>query len=118
MPDGIGDRVAEAASHAPSLQPGLLDALCSTYAGLLRRQRTAVSAFVRWASPSRRTFDFAWLPPGKEVLLSEDRPISVEPSSPAYDAIRKMAATVELNPYEREIQYGYPYVVGFRDGVE
>jgi hypothetical protein len=23
-----------------------------------------------------------------------------------------MAATVELNPYEREIQYGYPYVIG------
>jgi len=28
-----------------------------------------------------------------------------------------MAATVELNPYEREIQYGYPYVIGYRDGT-
>ena len=25
-------------------------------------------------------------------------------------------STLELNPYEREVQYGYPYIVGFADG--
>jgi very-short-patch-repair endonuclease len=27
-----------------------------------------------------------------------------------------MMATIELNPYERELQYGYPYILGYIDG--
>jgi very-short-patch-repair endonuclease len=28
-----------------------------------------------------------------------------------------MAATIELNPYERELMYGYPYVIGRKNGI-
>jgi very-short-patch-repair endonuclease len=31
---------------------------------------------------------------------------------PLFDAIHKMHGTARLNPYEREVLYGYPYVVG------
>lgn len=40
----------------------------------------------------------------------------VRRNSPLFDAVHKMHATAELNPYEREVMYGYPYVVGRLDG--
>jgi very-short-patch-repair endonuclease len=34
-----------------------------------------------------------------------------------HTAINKMMATIELNPYERELLYGYPYLVGYVQDV-
>jgi len=94
----------------------LIEALTSTYAELVKRQRTASAAFVRWQSPTRRAHEFAWIPVGEEVIIRSGRPLVLEQSSAAFEATHKMAATVELNPFEREILYGYPYVIGYRDG--
>ena len=41
----------------------------------------------------------------------------IDPSNPAHESINKMMATIELNPYERELLYGYPYIVGQIDGI-
>ena len=98
-------------------EPTLLEALTSTYAELVKRQRTASAAFVRWASPTRRAHEFAWVPAGEEAIIQTARPLVLEQSDAAFQATRKMAATVELNPFEREILYGYPYVIGYREGV-
>jgi KaiC/GvpD/RAD55 family RecA-like ATPase len=106
----------EEGSLGPTMNPGLVEALTSAYASLMRRQRTASAAFVRWISPNRRAHEFAWIAPGEEQLIRRGKSLLVDQSDAAYDAIRKMSATVELNPYEREIQYGYPYLVGHRDG--
>jgi AAA domain-containing protein len=99
------------------MKPGLVEALATAYAALVKRQRTASSAFVRWSSAHRRAHEFAWMEPGREELISGGREIKIGPGSPIHDAINKMMATAELNPYERELLYGYPYIVGQVDGV-
>ncbi len=45
------------------------------------------------------------------------RRLVISGSSPIHGGIQKMMATMELNPYERELQYGYPYIVGQADGI-
>jgi very-short-patch-repair endonuclease/GTPase SAR1 family protein len=55
--------------------------------------------------------------PGDEVLISRGDEIRIPPSSPLHDSIQKMMATIELNPYERELLYGYPYLVGQNEDV-
>ena len=52
----------------------------------------------------------------REVLMREGQAIPIPRESTIFDSIQKMHATGELNPYEREILYGYPYVVGRIDG--
>ena len=96
----------------------LISHLCQAYAHLLRRQRTASSAFVNWRDQTRRGHEFIWLGGAfaKEILIREGRAIRVPGGSLISGSIRKMHATGELNPYEREILYGYPYVVGRIDG--
>ena len=42
--------------------------------------------------------------------------VVIAPSSPIYASVQKMMATIELNPYERELRYGYPYVIGQLNG--
>lgn len=101
----------------PQIQPGLVEALTSAYATLIKRQRTASAAFVRWTSAHRRAHEFCWIEDGPEVLMSAGKEIRVPSADPIYDSIRKMMATIELNPYERELLYGYPYIVGHLDGV-
>jgi len=66
------------------LTSGLLEALCHTYADLLRRQRTAASPLVNWTHTTK--------------------------------SIHKMYGTAKLDPYEREILYGFSYVIGRRKG--
>ena len=97
---------------------GLLSHLCQAYAHLLRRQRTASSAFVNWQDQTRRGHEFVWLGGAfdREVLMRDGRAIRIPRESTIFDSIQKMHATGELNPYEREILYGYPYVVGRIDG--
>jgi len=99
------------------LIPGLVEALASAYATLIKRQRTASAAFVRWTAAHRRASEFCWMPPGAETLLTSGKKIRIAADDPNHDAIAKMMATIELNPYERELLYGYPYVVGHVGGV-
>ncbi len=101
---------------APDLQPGLVEELTAAYASLLRQQRTASAAYVRWVNAHSRAHEFAWLEPGKETLFSSGEGVVFLPSSVIYSAVQKMMSTIELNPYERELRYGYPYVVGQVNG--
>lgn len=108
----------ESAAQA-ALAPGFLEALCHTYADLLRRQRTAASPLVNWThTTSRRSHDFVWLGGSfaNEQLLRHDRPLVVSPGHPVFELVHKMYGTAKLNPYEREVLYGYPYVVGRHKG--
>lgn len=100
------------------LADGLLKALCKAYAQLMRRQRTASAAFVTWQRDTRRSHEFAWLGGAfdRETLMRDGRELSVTRQSLIFDSVQKMHATAQLNPYEREILYGYPYVVGRMDG--
>lgn len=100
------------------LKPGLLPALARVYADILRHQGRTTTQFVRWAKEGRRTHEFAWLGGelAAETLLSGKGTIKVSRRSPLFDAVQKMHAASTLNPYEREVFYGYPYVVGRRDG--
>jgi len=55
--------------------------------------------------------------PGREEVMTSGRDITVGLGSAIHDPLNKMIATVQLNPYERELLYGYPYVIGQVDGV-
>ena len=44
-------------------------------------------------------------------------PLLITSDSRVHPNIQKMMATMELNPYERELQYGYPYVIGKLGGT-
>jgi len=104
-------------ARTPDIKAGLVEALATAYATLIKRQRTASAAFVRWSSPHSRAHEFAWLEPGRESLMSVGSDLTIPPSSAIHDSINKMMATLQLNPYERELLYGYPYVTGHVEGV-
>ena len=99
------------------MEPGLLRALASAYANLLKRQRTAASAFVRWATANARSNEFSWCSQGIESFFQFNKELAVESDDPGYASVKKMMATAELNPYEREIRYGYPFIVGYAEGT-
>lgn len=101
--------------NKPNLEEGLVEALTSAYASILKLQRITSSAYVRW-NDSSRAHEFAWLPAGEEMLETKGSEAVILPSSPIYPSINKMMTTLELNPYEREVQYGYPYIIGFIEG--
>jgi len=101
----------------PEVPETLVKALTTAYATLIKRQRNASSAFVRWSSPHRRSHEFSWMDEGTEVLMFEGRDISIGPLSATFESLNKMMTTIELNPYERELLYGYPYVIGQVEGV-
>ena len=101
----------------PEIAPGLVEALTAAYAELIKRQRTASAAFVRWTAQHQRATEFCWLENRPELLISSAKEVRVSPQDPLYESIRKMMATIELNPYERELLYGYPYVVGQIDAT-
>ena len=61
------------------MKPGLVEALATAYAALIRRQRTASSAFVRWSSAHARAHEFAWMEPGREELMTSGCDIQVGP---------------------------------------
>jgi len=111
-PAAQGKSAELSSDNQPIIQPGLVEALTIAYATLVKRQRTASSAFVRWSTSHQRAHEFAWLQSGNEILMTNGKEIRVPPSSAIYDSIQKMMATIELNPYERELLYGYPYLVG------
>lgn len=94
--------------------PEFRAALCKTYADLLRRQRTAATPFARWSRATKREHEFVWLGPAIDdvPLLGKAKAFKVSPSDSLWEAVHKMYGTAMLNPYEREILFGYPYVVG------
>ena len=101
----------------PEFQTGLVEALTGAYAALLKTQRTASSAYVRWTTANKRSHEFSWLEAGNETLLTGNGSLAIPSDSGIHASVQKMMATLKLNPYERELQYGYPYVVGQSHGV-
>jgi len=101
----------------PEFQTGLVEALTGAYAALLKTQRTASSAYVRWTTANKRSHEFSWLEAGNETLLTGNGSLAIPSDSGIHASVQKMMATLKLNPYERELQYGYPYVVGQSQGV-
>ena len=89
--------------------------LCHVYADVLSRQGNSSASYARWPEATRRANDFVWLDADRgpeQLFMKEGSSISFKPSDAAYEQIHKMFGTLELNPYERELVYGYPYVVG------
>jgi very-short-patch-repair endonuclease len=113
----LAEQSRRSSDRLPKIRSGLVEALTRAYASFVKRQRTASAAFVRWSSPHRRAHEFTWIDSGDEVLMSTGDDITVSEESSAYDSIHKMMSTIALNPYERELLYGYPYVIGQIDGV-
>ena len=101
-----------------SLPQGFLQALTRAYAQVLRRQGRTTTPFVRWSRVTNRAHDFAWLGgvESREVLLHGAGCLKISRTSPLFEAVHKMHATASLNPYEREVLYGYPYVIGRHEG--
>ena len=100
----------------PELKEGLVESLTAAYAMLLKRQRTASAAYVRWTAAHSRSHEFAWIDKPVEPLLLNSGSFKVELDSPIFTSIQRMKATIELNPYERELQYGFPYLIGYVNG--
>jgi very-short-patch-repair endonuclease len=96
------------------LDPQFRTALCLTYADLLRRQQTAASPFAQWSRATRRQHEFVWLggPLDHVPLMGRHAEFSVAPGDDLYDSVHKMYGTANLNPYEREVLFGFPYVIG------
>lgn len=96
----------------------LIHSVAKAYADLLRRQRSASSAFVSWQKDTKRSHEFLWVGSSgdRETLMRDGREMRVTRTSPLFDGVHKMHATAELNPYEREVLYGYPYVIGRLNG--
>src|SRR5579859_3088118 len=101
-----------------TLRDGLLHALTRTYAQVLGRQGRTTTPFVRWSKVTNRAHDFTWLGgiESQELLLRGRGPLQVHRGSTLFELVQKMHATASLNPYEREVLYGYPYVIGRHDG--
>jgi very-short-patch-repair endonuclease len=93
----------------------LLEALCRTYADVLRRQRTAASPLAKWTKATNRSHEFVWLGGAFErdlLMLSGGKSLVFSPGDALFEPVHKMYGTARLNPYEREVLYGYPYLVG------
>jgi len=111
---GFDRGVAMPEEQGTQLTPAFLQTLCRTYADLLRRQRTATSAFAKWSQATRRQHEFVWLGPSISAapFVGGGDSLAVRPGDALWDSVHKMYGTASLNPYEREILFGYPYVVG------
>jgi very-short-patch-repair endonuclease len=107
-----------AGPFASPLKAGLLAALARVYGDVLRRQGRTTTPFVRWSKVTGRAHEFAWVGgiETREALLNGRGPLRIRADSPLFAPVQKMHATATLNPYEREILYGYPYAIGRRDG--
>jgi very-short-patch-repair endonuclease len=112
-----GDMADPASGGAPpKLGVGLFRSVLGAYAEFLRRQGAAATAYTRWSRTSSRALEFLWL--GDEIKVEEvvlsGQSLKIAKSSPLFPSVQRMHATSRLNPYEREIRYGYPFVVGMR----
>ena len=73
------------------LQTGLVEALIGAYAALLKTQRTASSAYVRWTTANTRSHEFPWLESGKETLLMGDGRLRIGTESGIHASVQKIA---------------------------
>lgn len=48
--------------------------------------------------------------------MQAGKPMQVSRESPLFESVQRMHGTARLNPYEREVLYGYPYVIGRING--
>lgn len=104
-----------AAGDGEGIDRELLGALCRTYADVLRRQRTAASPLAKWTKATNRSHEFVWLGGAFDrdlLMLSGGKSLVFSPGDALFEPVRKMYGTARLNPYEREVLYGYPYLVG------
>ncbi len=63
------------------------------------------AAFVRWTSSHARAHEFCWIEQHPETIMFSAKDLRITPKDPAYQSVRKMMSTIELNPYERELLY-------------
>src|SRR5665213_192348 len=106
----MSDSAAEAQGQQSAEQAV---ALCRTYADLLGRQRTANSPLSRWSKSTSRSHEFVWLNgvfENARLMFATDSSLDFSPGDSLYEDVHKMYGTAQLNPYEREILLGYPYV--------
>jgi len=96
---------------------GFLESLTTAYADLMKQQRSASNAFVRWPKSARRGNEFAWLCEGSETIFTDGRRKVLTSADSAFQSVRRMESVIKLNPYEKGLVYGYPYVVGRVDGI-
>jgi very-short-patch-repair endonuclease len=115
---GVQENKSEPEPHGTVVPPALLSGLCKAYADLLRRQRTASNALVTWSKVTSRSHEFAWLGGelSTEQLMHAGKPLRVSRENPLFESVQRMHGTARLNPYEREVLYGYPYVIGRMSG--
>ncbi len=109
-----GDSVEGDRPTSKQLRAGLVSALASVYGDVLRRQGRTTTQFVRWSKVTKRAHEFAWLGgvESRETLMHGNGPLQVRPNSELFDAVRKMHATVSLNPYERDYGLASSLCVG------
>jgi very-short-patch-repair endonuclease/KaiC/GvpD/RAD55 family RecA-like ATPase len=103
------------AGRGDGIDRELLAAMCRTYADVLGRQRTAASPLARWTKATSRSQEFVWLGGAfdrDQLMLGARESLVFSPGDPLFEAVHKMYGTARLNPYEREVLYGYPYVIG------
>ena len=104
------------------LNRGLLTSLCAAYGDFLRRQHSGGAAMSTWPrANARRSPEFAWIgapSEPQERLMTTLTDLRIGPSHPCQQVIGKMSATIQLNPYEREALYGYPFVIGKLNGKD
>ncbi|MCL6537590.1 MAG: AAA family ATPase [Acidothermus sp.] len=89
--------------------------LLQAYSEILSRQQYTITALSKWPSErSRRAPDFAWIGDdiSSEQLFMGTGQAIIKSSHDAFADVRRMCATLEVNPYDRELLYGYPCVIG------
>jgi len=104
------------------LNRGLLTSLCAVYGDFLRRQHSGGAAMSTWPrANARRSPEFAWIGAPSETqerLMTTLTDLRIGPSHSCQQLVGKMSATIQLNPYEREALYGYPFVIGRVNGKD
>jgi very-short-patch-repair endonuclease len=104
-------------SNPNQIPAGFLESLTTAYADLMKQQRSASNAFVRWPKSARRGNEFAWLCEGSETIFADGHKKILTANDNAFQSVRRMESVIKLNPYEKGLVYGYPYVVGRVDGI-
>jgi very-short-patch-repair endonuclease len=115
LPEVTNNQQQRTKTRSAGLEAGFRAALCQTFADVLKRQRTAATPLARWTDATRRAHEFVWLGgvfETEQLMLGGAERLSFAPDDPLFDAVHKMYGTAKLNPYEREVLYGFPYVVG------
>ncbi len=96
----------------------LLQDVLAAYYRFLREQGAAAFALARWTKATKRSLEFVWLGGEQEdeqLALLGSR-LRFGSDSTLFQSIKRMHTTAALNPYEREVLYGYPFVIGRRAG--